>query len=220
MNIQDAYAQFITGFNSLATNVGQNIHYDQFVILLNKAQLHWAEVRIKVAEGQLIRVDELEQLLKDHTVMASGKKENFYEVPLPNDYFHRSRLYATVDGCDGIVYGKFVEEGNLNVLLQGAFTAPSAEWEETLVTIFNKKLRVYFKDFLLDKVYLKYYRLPIPADIAGYTRLDGSPSVNVDLEFNGVNAQEILDMTVQLASGATLDTTRYQVISKHIQENN
>lgn len=219
MNIKRVYDDFIYRMNALGTNKNQYVGLPQFVALINKAALHWAEARIKVAEEQLTRVDEVQQLLEDFESGPIGKKENHYRIPLPENYFHRSRLYAKVEGCDGLVYGKFVEEGNVNTLLQGAFTSPSAAWEETLVTIFKNQLRVYFKDFSLSKIYLKYYRHPKPVDIEGYT-IDGVTSTNKDLEFDGVNAQEIIDLAVQIASGDTADTTRYQTISRHIQENN
>ena len=206
--------------NGLSTNRNQNTGYPQFVALINKAQLHWAEARIKLAEEQLTRVDELQQILEDIDVVPTVKKENHYRIPLPENYFHRCRLYAEVKGCDGVVYGKFVEEGNINTLLQGAFTKPSAAWEETLVTVFKNQMRVYFDDFLVKKVYLKYYRYPKPVEIAGYVKADGTNSVDKDLEFDGVNAQEIIDLAVQIASGDIADITRFQTITRQNQENN
>ena len=220
MNIRDAYQDFTFRLNKLGTNANQNVGYPQFVSLMNKAQLHWAESRIKVAEERTTRVDELQQLLEDYESVAAGKKENFYRINLPGDYFHRHRAYAQVKDCDGVVYCHFVEEGNINSLLQGSNTAPSAAWEETLATVFRGQLRVYFTDFSLAKVYLKYFRFPRPVDIAGYLRTDGLPSVDVDLEFTGVNAQEIIDFAVLLASNDTGDIVRAQIMSRQVQENN
>ena len=220
MKIKDAYIEFTLRLNKLGTNANKNVEYLQFVSLINKAQLHWAEARIKIAEESLVRVDELQQLLKDYDEALTVRKENFYYLPLPADYFHRSRSYAKVQGCDGVVYLKFVEEGNINTLLKDSDTRPSAEWEETLATLFGGKIRVYFEGFELTNLFFKYYRQPKAVDIAGYVRSDGTQSTDIDLEFDGVNAQEIIDLAVQIASGDIVDQGRLASITRHIQENN
>lgn len=220
MNIQDVYIDFTMRLNKLGTNANKNVDYLQFVSLINKAQLHWAEARIKIAEESLVRVDELQQLLKDFDKPLMVKKENFYYLSLPTDYFHRSRSYAKVKGCDGVVYLKFAEEGNINSLLRDSDTRPSVEWEETLATLFGGTIRVYFDGFELSDLFFKYYRSPITVDIAGYRKSDGTQSTDIDLEFNGVNAQEIIDLAVQIASGDIVDQGRLASMSRHIQENN
>lgn len=219
MNIREAYREFLFRVDKLGTNSSQNIEYIQFVSLMNKAQLHWAETRIKAAEATGVLSDETQALLKDFS--ATGQKqENFYKIKLPSDYFHRSRCYATVKGCDSTLEGKFTEEGNVGVLIRNAMTKPSVAWEETLVTVFGGSLRVYFDNFEIEKTLLKYYRYPTLVDYEGYTRDDGSSSVDIDLEFNGTNAQEIIDLAARIAAGDIGDIERLKVLQVHTQEHN
>lgn len=219
MSIQDVQNEFLFRLDKLGTNASQNIGLPQFVALINKAQLHWAEARIKAVEDTTTRVDELQKLLSDYSSTGTVQ-ENFCKVKLPADYFHRSRVYSKVKECEGVVHGKFVEEGNIGTLLQGAFTKPSAAWEETLVTVFKDHLRIYLDGFTLGETHLKYYRLPKVVDIKGYTKVDGTQSTNIDLEFDGVNAQEIIDLAAQIAAGDIGDTERLQTLLRHTQENN
>lgn len=205
--------------NKLGTNANQNIEYPQFVNLINKAQLHWVESRMKGFELNVTRVDELQQLLKDYESTGS-KKENYYDFKIPSDYFHYVRAYTNAKDCNSKIYIRLVEEGNVNALLQDAFTRPSSAWEETFCTVFKNNVRVYIDNFSIDKLYFKYIRKPIVFDIEGYTRLDGSASYNIDLEFDGVNAEEIIDLAVQIASGDIADDTRYQITSQRVQEYN
>ena len=219
MRIRDVYNQFIYRVDRLATNASQHIAHPQFVAIMNKAQLHWAELRMKSMEVNKTRVDELQQLLSDYELVGTASG-NFSRVKLPSDYFHLSRTYSEVKECRGVVYGRLVEEGNINVLLQDSFTKPSAAWEETLVTIFKGHLRVYVDGFTVGKTYVKYYRLPRPVNIAGYVDAYGVQSSDVDLEFNDVNAQEIIDLAAQIALGDVGDMDRLATISQHIQSHN
>lgn len=219
MDIREVYKHFIFRLNKLGTNKNQNVDFPQFVGLINKAQLHWAEQRIKVKEQNQVRSEELQKLLSDHEAVVA-RTENFYRLPLPKDYFRYERLYAKVTGCDSVVYGMFREEGNINALLQNAHTKPSSAWEEVLVTVFNDSLRIYVDNFSLGKVNLKYFRLPIEVDIEGYTKDGGTPSVNTNLEFEHVDAHEIIDLAVQIATGDIGDIQRSQTIGRHIAEHN
>ena len=216
MDINQVRLHFDFSLNKLGTNAKQNVSLPQFVYLINKAQLHWVESRAKILERDQARVDELQILLKGQT-QSGIKQSNFYKVKLPKDYFHPVRAYSTTQ-C-GPIYAKPVEEGNVNTLLQNEFTRPSAEWEETFFTVFNNELRVYVTDFTLGPITLNYIRTPLPVDIAGY-QTNGVPSSNIDLEFEGVNAQEIIDLAVQLATSNIGDMERYQTSSQHLQQHN
>ena len=216
MDIRQVYRQFQFRLNKLGTNANQNFPLAQFVYLVNKAQLHWVESRAKVFENDQSRTDELQQILKDLKA-DPVKKDNYYKIPLPKDYLHPVRAVSSTK-C-GVIYIKPVEEGNVNALLQNEFTRPSAEWEETFYTIFGGELRAYVTDFTLGKIDLKYLRKPVEVDIAGYIKADGSASGNIDLEFEGVNAQEIIDLAVQIGSTDIGDLERYQTATQQIQAN-
>lgn len=219
MDIRRVYTEFVFRMNKLGTNANQNISYAQFIYLINKAQDHWIEQRIKVKEQNQVRQDELQQLLK--TVKpALSKRGDYYYFKIPKDYYHYNRLFSKVTNCKSKVYGRFVEEGNLNMLLQDSMQRPSSAWEEVLVTLHGNEVRVYVYNFGIDDLEFSYYRCPVETDISGYLKYDGTNSTNINLEFDKVHAQEIIDLAVQIASGDVADPNRYQTITRHIQEHN
>jgi len=204
----EVYTKFIQRLNKLGTNANQNINYLMFSDLVNKAQLHWVAAQAKRPELDGDIADNIQQLLKEVSD-AGVKKKNRYEIKLPDDYHSLLRVWSEPTECDGVVYGKRVEEGNLNTLLQGAFTRPSIAWEESLVTLSGGKINVYI-DGVLSKTYVRYYRLPKVFEIAGFTKADGTASTDKDLEFEDVSAEEIIDLASQLAARDIGDTKRAQ----------
>jgi len=217
MNIHDVYREVMFRLSKWNTNASQNLPLPQFVSLVNKAILHWAEERCKVVDVDQTRVDELQQL--DTVLIAvPEKKTGYYRVGLPTNYFHRVRASSSTD-C-GPLYVNFVEEGNVNALLADEFTKPSAAWEETIGTISAGGLNIYVDNFTIGKVSLVYKRLPIMVDIEGYTKKDGAKSSDVHLEFDGVNAQEIIDLAVLFASQDIADQFRLQASANQVQSHN
>lgn len=209
MDIKKVYRALIFKLNKLGTNANQNISYPQFVYLINQAQLTWAEDRMKLVERTGVIQEELRQLLQVFKPASVSHTAEHTSFILPADYFHYARLSADVKGCSSKVYGKRVEEGNISALLTDAFTRPASAWEECLVTLFKNSLRVY-TDALLENIELSYYRYPVQVDIEGYTKEDGTPSSNVDLEFDEADAYEIIDFAAMLAASDIGDGTRFQ----------
>lgn len=223
MDIQEAYRSFTYRLNKFGTNANQNVDLPQFVSVLNKAQIHWVDFRAKILERDQTRVEELRILLKDYkqgqaSVPNPVKVENYYRWKLPSDYFRFVRMYGETS-C-GPIFIKPVEEGNVNALLSSAFTKPSAEWEETFSTSFGDSVRIYTDGFAISNLNLKYIRVPREVDIAGYIKAGGTPSQNIDLEFNDTNAEEIIDLAAMITSGDIGDIQRWQALSTHRQEHN
>ena len=217
MDITSAHKEFTYRVNKLGSNANAHVGLSQFVSLMNKAQLHWAEVRVKVAERDRVRADETQQLLVDYPDKGV-KSKNFYKYKLPADYMHLSRAVGYTD-C-GPLYAHNVEEGNMNTLLSDSFTSPSSAWEETLCTVVGGYFRLYAPTFTIKKADFTYYRVPKPVDIKGYKHLDGSDSVNKNLEFDGTNALEIIDLAAMFATSDVGDMDRLATLSRQIQEHN
>lgn len=217
MTIQQTYLSFTFRLNKLGSNANQKVDYTQFINLMNKAQLHWAEERIKIAERDTIRVDEVQQLIRENEIAMTRIGDVWYG-DVPADYFHFKRSHSVSTKCGDFVNNIFVEEGNLNTLLVDENSKPSMEWGETLLTITGNKIKIH-ADFDLKKTYLVYYRLPRLMDIKGYETLTG-PSVTIDPEWTGTNMEEIIDLAVQIATGDINDPQRYETITRHKQEYN
>lgn len=218
MTIDNCYLYVKNRLNKLSTNSGDNLPKHQFVDAFNACQLHWVEDRIKVDETNIVRKDEINQLLKplDLKPLKPTSESNFYEVDLPEDYFHYKRT-VSLTPCEVINHLK--SEGDINVLLNDSFWKPSLEWGETICTLVGKKLRVYVDNFSIQKIEGLYYRYPVKVDMSdGFTHLDGSPTQNIDPEFEGSSLMEILNMTTQLLAGDTTDQWNYQTMAQRNQQ--
>jgi hypothetical protein len=218
MSINEVYREFLFRGNKLGTNSMQSVGLPQFVALINKAQLHWAEQRIKAKEINQAVTDEVNPLLKEVEPNLSYK-DSRYTFPVPSDYFHWQRFQATTKDCGTPVYGRFVEEGNLSRFFMDEFTKPSSAWEEVLCTLHGNRFRVYVDGFSIERPKFHYYRTPVRVDIEGYTTESG-PSSNIDLEFEHVHAHEIIDFAVSIMAGDVNDVPRLQTMQAFMQTNN
>lgn len=216
MDINQVYRETEFRLNKLASNSGQRVPLPQFVAAINKSQLQWAEARARISERDGIVTDELRPILAPDYVKQGVHKTNRYDIGLPEDYFHLVRASSTTD-C-GPLYIRRTEEGNINSMLQDPYAKPSKEWEEALGTLAGDTLRAYTGDFKIGPVTITYYRNPRPVDIKGYIK-DGVPSTDIDLEFDGASAYEIIDMACLILASDTGDKERFQTLSQIVQAN-
>jgi len=215
MTVLECYEYMQHRLNRLGTNFGDNIQKHVFVKAFNAQQLQWAEDRIKLGETNIVRKDEVQQLLKDSTQTPSKNGSNYYEINLPEDYFHykRSVSYAP---CE--MRNILKKEGDINTLLRDAFWKPSFDWGETLCTLIGNKLRIYTdieNTFSISKVNLVYYRYPTPINMAnGFTDVNGVTTTDINPEFKGSSLIEILNATCQLLAADTSDQFNYQTLQQ------
>lgn len=214
MTALESYQFVQNRLNRLSTNYGDNIPKYQFVEAFNAAQLHWCEDRFKIDQTNITRKDEIQRLIVDTNIKQLVSKDNYYELDLPEDYLHYIRSISLTP-CP--VYNFLKKEGDINRLLLDEFWKPSLEWQETICTIKDSKLRIYVDNFTIESVNLIYYRFPIPINLStGYNDVNGTATFNQDPEFKGSSLLEILNLTCQLISGDTSDQWGYQV---HTQRN-
>lgn len=216
MTVLEAYQFVQNRLNRLSTNYGDNIPKYQFVEAFNTAQLHWCEDRFKVDQVNIIRKDELQRLITEVVVSDLTAGDNYYELDLPGNYFHYIRSFSNAP-CP--LYNFLKKEGDINRLLLDEFWKPSLEWQETICTIKNSKLRVYVDNFTINSVNLLYYRFPQAINMAtGFPDINGDPTIDINPEFTGPSLLEILNLTCQLLSGDTSDQTGFQIFSSRNQQ--
>lgn len=215
MNVNNCYLYVTELVNKLSSNSGLNIPKAVFVMIYNAVQNQWVEDRVKMNELNKIRIDEIQQLVVD-TPLNATKKTQYYESTLPADYYHYVRSYSLVNDCN--LDNWLVKEADVNVLLSDEFWKPSLEWGETICTLGNNKIKVYYDDFTVKKVNLIYYRYPIEINMAdGYTNTAGVLNTDVDPEFLGSSIIEILNLTAQTLAGVAGDAERYSVLTNKVQ---
>lgn len=126
-----------------------------------RRQYHGNNQKQEGDEETLIRVDDLQVLLKKDNLTLRDKGLFVETNKLPSDYLYFKRLtpYVSKGDCSNVIIQSYLkEEANVDSLL----TMPSFDFEETFHTIIGNRLHVYHnKDFTIDKVELTYYRKPI-----------------------------------------------------------
>ena len=215
MTIHECYKYVQNRLNKSSTNFGDNVYKHQFVEAFNAVQLMWVESRMKVDETNIIRIDEIQQLIE--VITDKPKKiTNYYELSLPDNYLHYKRSVSFVP-CE--IKNHLKKEGDINRLLHDEFWRPSVEWEETVCTIAGNKLRIYVDNFSIKKVELHYYRTPILINMQDGTDINGVQTENIDPEFKNSSLIEILNFTCQLLASDNSDQWNYQTLTNLIQSN-
>jgi len=216
MTILESYKYVQERLNKLSTNFGDNIAKHTFVLAFNSTQLQWAEDRVKLAETNIVRQDEIQQLLKDVNIPPIKAGDYYYEIALPEDYFHYKRSTSNAP-CQ--LRNILKKEADINMLLRDSFWKPSIEWGETLCTLIGNKLRIYTdleNSFQISGINLVYYRYPLNVDMAdGFNTVDGIATTNVNPEFQGSSLIEILNATCELLAADSADQWRYQTMTQN-----
>lgn len=127
-----------------------------------RRQYHGNNIKQEGDEETVMRVDDLQVLLKTDNLIIRDKGVYVETNKLPSDYLYFKRLtpYVSKGACHGVaIKSNLKEEANVDSLVN---ELPSFEFEETFHTLIGNRVHVYHnKDFTIDKVELTYYRKPI-----------------------------------------------------------
>lgn len=125
-----------------------------------RRQFHGKNITQEGDEESVIRVDDLQVLLKVDSLVTKDKGIYSQTDRLPTDYLYFKRVTPVVSKgkCSNIRIKSYLrEEANVDNLL----TFPSFDFEETFHTIINNRIHIYHnKDFKIEKAELTYYRKP------------------------------------------------------------
>jgi hypothetical protein len=210
MDSKTAYRKFKLRLNKLDTNFSQHIDEKKFCELFNKAQYHYISSLVKSENVNKDNIHKLQQLVVDKDLVGSTQ-DNIYVVDLPTDWYWVIRVSCIDDKCKNTLNCILVQEGNVNRLLQLDGWKPSVEWEETIFTIGDNKLRIFTGDFGIQSCNLVYYREPIKIDIeTGENNIYGVTSEDVNPEWSDDITEEIIDLAILIASTDISDTTLFQ----------
>ena len=192
----EAYNQLLLKVNRNDSNSNIHVPRGKFVTVFNEQARLWLKEKLEQYKGT-DNLNELNDLLQDDVPLEKAKTHRDHvDFTLPEDFYAFASSYslATKEDCKNRVLVNWDTKGkNLRVLLTDAHSAPSFEYEETLVSLSKGKMKVYFTDFHIDEVYLSYYSLPAPIDLEGYTKLDGSRSTTINPELAADAVDEIIN---------------------------
>jgi hypothetical protein len=215
MTSLEAYKKFLLKINKNDTNSNINISKGQFVLIFNEQKRNWLKITIeKDQSSDLINyIEEILVLNKPLIKLKDYPDRSVFTTP--HDYFSYVNSYslATKGTCTGIkLYNWDIKPKNTNMDLLDEDNNPSFEYRETFLNLSQSGIEVYKKDdFVIDEVYLDYYRQPVNIDLVGYIKIDGTPSITVNPDMEDENVEEIIDMCAVEVQRNYQNTEDYQL---------
>lgn len=219
MTSKEIYKRFLLEMNKNDSNEGVNILPSHFVLLFNTERLRWLSEFFN-DDADNWKLSTLDNLLEVDMLLKKVKTyDDSVEFEIPTDFFRQASSFSIADkgDCKGKRIFNFEKKAlGFQTTLADDFSSPQFDYEETPYIITKKKLRVYFDDFTIKRAYLSFYREPKPIDIAGYTKIDGSASTNLDTDLTEEQIDEVIERVVKRVSGKTGDVEKHQVANERI----
>jgi hypothetical protein len=202
MTVQELYKRFLLMVNKNDTNEGINISPANFVLLFNGELTCWLGEEIKKGADNID--SNLIQLLylSDFEVEQVGvfnEISNFIEYSLPVDFYQLYGGYSIADkgSCTNVTIWNWEKKPGDNIAIRSdENSVASFEYQEAPFVVGDNKLKVYYDDYTIKQTFINYYRVPRYIQMEGYINFDGTPSVNIDPEFDDDNTLEILARVV------------------------
>jgi hypothetical protein len=214
--VEDLVYEFKLMINKVNRQDNVDIPVEDIILYLNRAQMSWIKTRINPNniyktgyESIRKRIDDLQVLKVTGASLKPVKTNDLfhvgYECPLEDvaDYmfYVSSNCVGKKQECSKNISIDLVRQGDLDTMYLDANFSPSFEWRSTLATIGDNKLFVYTAgEFIVQKVFLTYLRYPKNIDMDGYSKLDGTDSVNQNCELPEYAKGDIVDLAVKFAA--------------------
>lgn len=220
MKAVDCYLRALQKAEENATNGGIKLDEARFVQLFNDEQNRLVRYFLEKKNSEDIRyIQKLvvysKELIKDKS--HSNPESTCFKIP--SDFFSFSNVSGvfSIGHCSVSDFNIWeAKNENIHELLSDKFNAPSFDFRETFYTIGEDSIRIFKRDFEIDKVFLSYYRYPKSIDLEGYIKTDGTSSMNVDPELDDKIINMILNMVEKQFALNESEYNRYQVDSNNV----
>lgn len=197
MTVKEIYKRFLIKINKNDTNSNINVPKGIFVLIFNEAKDFWLENKIEETRKNSLKNHISELLVIDKELTIKDVTSKYTEFNLPEDFFDIESAYSICkrDTCmNRLVYNFDFKQRNKNALFQNENEKPSFEYQETLFNLSKNGLLVYTDNFEIQKQFISYYRRPNNIDIVGYTRFDGTPSQDIEIDLEDKHILEIINL--------------------------
>jgi hypothetical protein len=227
--------------NKLSTNEHQQIQLEDKILALNEAQIKLIKQKV---DGQSTnsglgldafkkRYEDLQSLVVPYNnqplaLTIKNAEINQWKASL-NDlvpkymFYIDSYVLADKGRCKDRkiwINRDLAKHGDLQFILNNTHYKPSFEYQETFNFLSSDEINVFTDGtFTPTNVYIAYMRYPVYIDKVGYTRFDGTPSVDQDCELATYLEDELLDLTVQNLAMYTENQSAVQSATYRIQTN-
>lgn len=204
--------------NKISTNEHQSIPLEDKILALNEAQIKLIKTKFSgVSIPTRLGFDSFKKRYQDIENLIVDFKENSLSLEkvdsnlnqwnanlnkLNPKYMFYVGAYILADKgrCkDHIIWinKDLAKHGDVQFLLTNDNYKPSFEYQETFNTISDDSVGIYTDGtFTPKKLHIMYIKYPAYIDKEGYTKFDGTSSVNTDCELEDYLEDELLDLTV------------------------
>ena len=227
--------------NKLSTNEHQQIQLEDKILALNEAQIKLIKQKvdgISVVAGLGFdsfkkRYEDLQSLVVTYNnqplkLEIKNPELNQWATGLhqlvPKYMFYiDAYILADKGRCKDRkiwINRELAKHGDLTLLLTNDHYKPSFEYQETFNFLSSDEISIFTDGTFTPKdIYISYMRYPVYIDKVGYTRFDGTPSVDQDCELETYLEDELLDLTVQNLAMYTENQSAVLYSANRIQTN-
>jgi len=227
--------------NKLSTNEHQQIQLEDKILALNEAQIKLIKQKvdgISVVAGLGFdsfkkRYEDLQSLVVTYNnqplkLEVKNPELNQWATGLhqlvPKYMFYiDAYILADKGRCKDRkiwINRELAKHGDLTLLLTNDHYKPSFEYQETFSFLSSDEISIFTDGTFTPKdIYISYMRYPVYIDKTGYTRFDGTPSIDQDCELETYLEDELLDLTVQNLAMYTENQSAVLYSANRIQTN-
>lgn len=183
-----------------------------------RRQVHGTNPFREGSEESQMRVDDLEPLLIPERKISVTNGDIYSDISkLPENYRYYNRLTLVVskgDCKDTRIKSKFVENANVDDLLEDWTFSPSFDFEQAFHIMASNKFRIYHNgEFEIEHVLLSYYTNPqyISCEIKDFNKL---------WQWKDDVAEVIIDEAIKLLSGNIEAQNAFALAKARVEDNN
>jgi hypothetical protein len=199
MKAQEIYKRFLLKLNKNDSHEGVNILPSHFILLFNTEAVRWLKEKLDSDDDSLTDVS-YDLLVTDVEFSAATAKKltDSIEIKLPDDFYRHASSYSIVaqGKCAGKIFHFEKKPAGYTNIIADDYSKASYDYEEAPFIVAKKSMKIFFDDFEIKKVFLSYFKMPEAIDMAGYEKIDGSASSDVDCDLSPDNIDEILNRLV------------------------
>lgn len=199
MKASQVYDKYILKSEKNAINDNISTDKQRFVEQYNEWQIRFSEyIYDSKNEDDFRYIQSL--LVLNHNIKDSNKYKEFYSFKLPENYFDLSSAYVlgSKGNCNNKKIDLPIEVNDINkdFHLSDEFTKPSFEYRESIFTIANNNVNVYYTDFTITSLILSYYRYPKKLRLQNPENPESDFDDSFDVDFDDKAINKIISATV------------------------
>lgn len=191
------YQKLLLKVNKGNTDFNIALDKPRAVLIINEVKNRWVESHIKDKDSILI--DSLQEVVKTTELLVGTDKETYIEYEIPFDFYEDILVSCEVKkgNCKKTIYSREIKNQNQNMYLFDSNQQPDFDFEWTFHQIISNTLRVFVKDFKINKVIFTYYSVIPEFDIEGYIDINGNPSTNKPIDLSDQYVDQIINLAAE-----------------------